>query len=303
MPSKLSLDQVRASNATATWSYRPTAVFVGGTSGIGEATARAFAQATKGFAHIVIIGRSRSRGEAIIKALPKTTDSKYDFVSCDVTDMRNIVNTSKELKEKLNITKINYLALSQGGNPLLPDHPSLNGIDRRMVLEFYSRWKFIDELLPLLNTAANKGEEARVLIIKGSTAQQPIDPDDFGFRKNPSTALAQTKATCVYNNMMVEEYSKLYPKLSFCHMYPGLVNTPAFDTVLWWQKPLVLVAKLLFMISPEESGQRLLFALLLPQLKKGGFYIDQYAEPAAAQKETKEVRDALIEHYKKEVAA
>lgn len=85
-------------------------------------------------------------------------------------------------------------------------------------------------------------------------------------------------------------------------MYPGLVNTPAFDTVAWWLKPLIFVAKLLFMISPEESGQRLLFALLLPQLKNGAFYIDQYAEPVDAQKETKEVRDALIEHYKKEVA-
>lgn len=64
--------------------------------------------------------------------------------------------------------------------------------------------KFIDELLPLLNAAANKAEEARVLIIKGPKVQQPIDPDDFGFRKNPSTALAQTKATCVYNNIMIE---------------------------------------------------------------------------------------------------
>ncbi|KIO31622.1 hypothetical protein M407DRAFT_19364 [Tulasnella calospora MUT 4182] len=300
MPSKLSIDQVRASNATATWSYRPTAVFVGGTSGIGEATAKAFAQATKGFAHIIIIGRSRSRGEAIIKTLPKTTDSKYEFVSCDVTDMQNIANTSKELKEKLNITKINYLALSQGGNPLLPDHPGLNGIDRRMVLEFYSRWKFIDESLSLLNAAATMGEEARVLIIKGPAVQQPINPDDFGFRKNPSAAFAQTKATCIYNNMMVEEYSKLHPKLSFCHMYPGLVNTPGFDTVAWWQKPLVFVAKLLFMIPPEESGQRLLFALLLPQFKNGGFWVDQYSEPAVAQKETQEVRDALVEHYKQE---
>ncbi|KAG8917457.1 hypothetical protein FRC01_002440 [Tulasnella sp. 417] len=302
MASKLSLDQVRTSNAAATWSYRPTAVFVGGTSGIGEGTARAFAQATKGFAHIIIIGRSRSRGEAIIKTFPKTTDSKYEFIPCDVTDMRNIVNSSKELKEKLNITKINYLALSQGGNPLLPDHPELNGIDRRMVLEFYSRWKFIDELLPLLNAAVTMGEEARVLIIKGPAVRQPINPDDFGFRKDRSTALAQTRATCIYNNMMIEEYSKLHPKLSFCHMFPGLVNTPAFDTVAWWQKPLVFVAKLLFMISPEESGQRLLFALLLPQFKNGGFWVDQYAEPVIAAKETQEVRDALMEHYKVEVA-
>ncbi|KAG8948055.1 hypothetical protein FRC04_010097 [Tulasnella sp. 424] len=214
--------------------------------------------------------------------------------------MRNITNTSKELKEKLSITKVNYLALSQGGYPFGPAQPCLNGIDCRMVLEFYSRWKFIDELLPLLEAAASMGEEARVMIIKGPNAQQSLDVDDLGFRKNTS-ALAQIRATCMYNNMMVEEYSKLHPTLSFCHMYPGLVNTSGFDAVPWWLKPLVFLASF-FMLSPAESGQRLLFGLLRPGFKTGGFCVDQYAEPTKAPKGTQEVRDALMEHYKKEVA-
>lgn len=85
-------------------------------------------------------------------------------------------------------------------------------------------------------------------------------------------------------------------------MYPGLVNTPGFDTVQWWLKPLVFLARLFFMLSPEESGQRLLFGLLRPGFKTGGFCVDQYAEPTEAPKGTQEVRDALMEHYKKEVA-
>lgn len=43
-----SLASVRETNSTVSISYRPTALFVGGTSGVGEATAKAFANAVKG---------------------------------------------------------------------------------------------------------------------------------------------------------------------------------------------------------------------------------------------------------------
>lgn len=46
--SKPSLPAIRTSNLAFKWSYRPTAMFVGATSGIGEGTAKAFAQAAKG---------------------------------------------------------------------------------------------------------------------------------------------------------------------------------------------------------------------------------------------------------------
>lgn len=49
--------------------------------------------------------------------------------------MRNIISTSKELKEKSNATKINYQALSQGRYPFGPAQPCLNGINRLMVLQ------------------------------------------------------------------------------------------------------------------------------------------------------------------------
>ena len=53
-----SLAAARAANAAFSPSYFPVAIFVGGTSGIGEATARAFARYTKGNAHIILVGRN-----------------------------------------------------------------------------------------------------------------------------------------------------------------------------------------------------------------------------------------------------
>lgn len=61
MSGSTSLAAVRAANAAALSSLKsvPVALFVGGTSGIGQATAEAFARHTQGNAHIIICGRNR----------------------------------------------------------------------------------------------------------------------------------------------------------------------------------------------------------------------------------------------------
>lgn len=65
-----SLAAVRTANAAFNPSYAPVALFVGGTSGIGQGLAEAFAHHTKGNAHIVIIGRNRAAADAIIAQFP-----------------------------------------------------------------------------------------------------------------------------------------------------------------------------------------------------------------------------------------
>ncbi|KAG8924166.1 hypothetical protein FRC01_011858 [Tulasnella sp. 417] len=100
---------------------------------------------------------------------------------------------------------------------------------------------------------------------------------------------------------MTEEYSKLHLAISFCHILPGLVNTPGWNVTLLWIRPLLAIAKLV-MISPEERGQRMLAALLKPEYKTGGFVLDAYGNEAEAGKGTPEVRKQLAEHYRTEVA-
>ncbi|KAG6871109.1 hypothetical protein C0993_003813, partial [Termitomyces sp. T159_Od127] len=96
------LDAVRTANAAFKPAYTPVAIFVGGTSGIGQGLAEAFARHTKGNAHIILIGRNRAAAESIIAQFPKPTDStKYthEFVQCDVSRMKNVESVTKELLE------------------------------------------------------------------------------------------------------------------------------------------------------------------------------------------------------------
>ncbi|CAE7223465.1 unnamed protein product [Rhizoctonia solani] len=107
-----SLSVVRGANLAAVPKYRPTALFIGGTSGVGQAVAEALAQVTNGNSHIILCGRNKVVADKIIEGFPKTPDSKYEFEQCDATLMSSVRNTTSSLVGRL--PKLNYLVLSPG---------------------------------------------------------------------------------------------------------------------------------------------------------------------------------------------
>ncbi|KAL0060797.1 hypothetical protein AAF712_012390 [Marasmius tenuissimus] len=80
-------------------SYLLVGIFVGGTSGIGQGMADAFADHTEGNAHIVIVGRNKAAAEGIIANFPQpsSSEAKHGFVRCDVTLMENVQKATTEL--------------------------------------------------------------------------------------------------------------------------------------------------------------------------------------------------------------
>lgn len=110
------LATIRAANAAFkhSTSHVPVAVFVGGTSGIGQGMAEVFAEHTKGDSHIVIVGRNRTAAESILAALPKPESGSVgrEFVQCDVSLMKNVQNATQDILARY--PKINYLIMSPG---------------------------------------------------------------------------------------------------------------------------------------------------------------------------------------------
>ncbi|KAJ6453890.1 hypothetical protein C8R47DRAFT_1189121 [Mycena vitilis] len=259
-----SLATVRTFNAAFSPSYTPVAIFVGGTSGIGRGMAEAFARHTKGNAHIVIVGRNRAAGEAIISAFPKPTipGIKHEFVECDVTLMRNVHRIAGDLLARM--PKVNFLVLTPGVQTTDGRNETEEGIDRRLAVHYYGRWKFIKDLLPSLENAHRSGEVAKVMSVLAAGRGGEIDLEDLGLKKSFTWKTAATTAT-TYNDIMVNDFAARHPGLTFVHSYPGFVASSLYKSSNSGLLNAINVLMPLFSpfaYSVEASGEHQLFALL-----------------------------------------
>ncbi|KAJ7325910.1 hypothetical protein DFH08DRAFT_662620, partial [Mycena albidolilacea] len=78
-------------NAAWAPAHTPVGIFVGGTSGIRQGIAEAFARHTHGHAHIVLVGRNEAAARAILARIP-VSDESYarEFVHCDLSLIVNL---------------------------------------------------------------------------------------------------------------------------------------------------------------------------------------------------------------------
>lgn len=231
-----SLAIVRASNAKFSPKTTPVAVFVGGTSGIGEAIARAFACYTKGNAHIILCGRNRSAAEKIIASFPTPSaahagqGAKYEFVQCDATLMKSVQETTAGLLARL--TKVNYLVMSPGILTTAGRTETKEGIDRKLALHYYARWKFAYDLLPLLRKARDAGEDAKVMSVLGAgSSTAKVNLDDIGLKKKYSLVAAASNAIGG-NDLMVEVCMKTQSILLVLYYDIKHILTPCVSSLL-----------------------------------------------------------------------
>ncbi|KDQ54274.1 hypothetical protein JAAARDRAFT_38431 [Jaapia argillacea MUCL 33604] len=268
-----SLVAVRAANiatlASFPPSFTPTALFLGGTSGIGQAMAQSFSQKTKGNSKIIIVGRNRSSAESTIASFPPPEreelrgkeEVRHEFVECDATLMENVHKTTKELLGKL--TRLNYLVLSPGFLTIKGRNETSEGIDKKLALNYYARWTFIHDLLPLLLKTKQSGEDVSVLTILGAGSGGQVDSEDLGLRKGYGL-LAAGKAAVTYTDYMLESFSSQNPSIPFVHTYPGIVRTPMSANVSGIPKPITtLLNTLLYPIqtTPEDCAEWMLYSM------------------------------------------
>ncbi|KAK0524526.1 hypothetical protein OC834_005497 [Tilletia horrida] len=282
---------VRAATAltTSNPSFVPLAVLLGGTSGIGLATAYALSTAFRGKIHLVLSSRSASKAADVIRGLPfpptEENGGSVEFASVDATSMRSVRELGAQVREKAEAKtggKVNYLVLSCGQLVLQGSDRTEEGIERKLAMNYYARWALAELLRPQLEAARAASQPARVISILAPGRGGPIDTSDFGLHKEAERSgksvlkLGQwlrkaEEAGVTYNDWAAEHYAARSSGLSVFHSYPGIVKTDVMSNM-----PLpvrVLSAPLFYLgISAEESGEEHASFLLGEDFKEGGAF-------------------------------
>ncbi|KAG8801973.1 hypothetical protein FRC17_006513, partial [Serendipita sp. 399] len=208
LPSRESIRLASKENATFTPSTRVVGIFFGGTSGIGQAMAEQLARQTNGRAHIILLGRNEDAATKIIAGFPKTDSSvpehessKYEFIKLDATSMAQVRDVAARLNGELN--KINFIVASTGFFTWTGREETSEGIDRKMACNFYARFRFIHDLVPLVQRTAETGEAVGILSVLGAGQGTAVDLDDLGLVKG-FTFSKMAGQTVTYNDAALE---------------------------------------------------------------------------------------------------
>ncbi|KAA1475732.1 NAD(P)-binding protein [Dentipellis sp. KUC8613] len=208
--------------SSASKTVNPVAIFVGGTSGIGQGMAEALNRDTKGRAHIVLVGRNREAAEVIIKdmkaAVEPSSDNggSYSFVECDVSLLSHVKPCAAQLRAQY--PKIDFLILTAGFMSPSRDAQTPEGLDKKLAIQYYARWAFIETLIPSLRAAGS----GKVLTVFGAGNGEAVDVEDFGFVKRTGPV---AKAGATYNDLMCESFALRNPGVTLAHANPGGVRT------------------------------------------------------------------------------
>ncbi|KAF2656365.1 putative short-chain dehydrogenases/reductase [Lophiostoma macrostomum CBS 122681] len=231
------------------------AVFVGGTSGVGEYTVKAFASYVRN-PRVYIIGRSQEAADRIIaKCLRFSPSGSFTFIKADISLLKQVDDVCRQIKSKEK--SINVLFMSQGSMAF--SKTTSEGLPLTAALAIHSRTRFILNLLPLIRASTSL---RRVVSVLAASLEGPIDLDNipalgFDLRK-------QRDQMASIQTLLLEEAGRRAPDVSFVHDVPGVVKggimremEPNFRLRI-----IVAVAGLLgrwIETSSEECGERHVF--------------------------------------------
>ncbi|TIA37057.1 hypothetical protein D6C78_04971 [Aureobasidium pullulans] len=199
----------------------------------------------------VFVGATSGIGEYTIRSLAAHYGKNLSLI-------RNVDVACKEIKKLVSesstdkgaVACIDLLVMSYADFHIGGRRETSEGLNKTMSMLYYSRMRFTTNLLPLMRSS----EAAHVILVFGAGLEQMKDWDenDMSFRNAKRYNMSRAR---IHNT----------DKVSFIHVYPRLVITPAFgnqDLPTWFRavwtvtKPFVKYA---IAISPKEIRERILY--------------------------------------------
>ena len=246
---------------------------MGGTSGIGESTAREFIRHTFK-PRVYLVGRNAEQAASLKTEFQQINpESSVQFIQNDVSILRNVDKVCDEIKSKED--KINLLVLSAGIMTAKGRDETIEGLDKKLSLHYYSRLRFAQNLLPLLNAAANPETKAPTSVIStlGAGLEDTINMSDLSLKSNYSLSACGTHAITM-NTLSFQHLASQNSKISFIHTQPGGVSGtnllrgyPGFIYALMYVAGSTVLR--LWVMSVKECGERHVWAGMAARFTEG----------------------------------
>jgi NAD(P)-dependent dehydrogenase (short-subunit alcohol dehydrogenase family) len=245
-----------------------TALITGANAGIGLEAAVAIARMG---AEVVMVARDRAKGEAALREVQERSGSKaVSLLLCDLgslASVRALADAFRAAHPHL------HILINNAGGVSTERRETTDGFEQTFAVNHLGPFLLTNLLLDIVVKSA----PARIVnVASRGHYRGTLDFDDLGYAKGGYWVMRAYSRSKLANVIFTRDLAhRLAGKnVTVTSLHPGAVATNIWAGAPGWSKPLLAVAKKLFMITPEEGGSRVVYLATSPEVegKSGGYY-------------------------------
>lgn len=246
-----------------------TILVTGATSGIGCEAAIAFAAAG---ACTVIVGRNPDKTDAVLAEIKGRSGSDtVEALLCDFSSQTAIRRLAQTVLDRY--SRLDVLVNNAGGvharRTLTED-----GIETTFAVNHLGYFLLTRLLLDRLVASA----PARIVNVASTVHYRgTLDFDDLGFEQGYTTMKAYARSKLA-NVLFTRELAKRLEGrgVTVNALHPGVVATHIWDGAPSWTQPLFALAKRVFMTTPAEGAEKIVYLAAYPDVAElSGLYFEK----------------------------
>jgi retinol dehydrogenase 14 len=249
----------------------------GANSGIGL---EACVQLARMGAELTMVARDRTKGEAArrevedraggdLTGTERTRVRPPSLLLCDMasqSDIHALADEYRRTHARLDIL-INNAGSANAARELIGE-----GIEKTFAVNHLGYFLLTNLLLDLIVKSA----PARIVNTSSVGHRSgTMDFDDLAFGRERYSIVKAYGRSKLANVLFTRELARRLAGtgVTVNAVHPGAVSTNIWSHAMWWMRPVLAIAKL-FMITPKEGGERLLYLAVSPEVegKTGGYY-------------------------------
>lgn len=243
-----------------------TALVTGASSGIGLEASCVLAR--RG-ARVLMVARDQTRGDAARAEVARRSGSDaVDLLMCDFASQAATRALADQVKARVDRL---HILVNNAGSVSPKRRMTEDGIEQTFAVNHLGYFLLTNLLLDLVVASA----PARIINVSSIGHRQgTLDFDDLGFERGYGIMKAYSRSKLANVLFTTELARRLEGKgVTVNALHPGAVATHIWSHAPAIARPILAVAKL-FMISPAEGGDRIVYLATSPEVegKTGGYY-------------------------------